>query len=77
MFSFLEVGKGHLPNVGPEDAYAFDDSEENRRVELGCPWEANSHERTAFAEIVDGLLICGALQPILSVTVLVGNIRRY
>jgi hypothetical protein len=49
----------NLPDVGTDDANALEDGEEDGSFESGSPGQANSHERSARAEVVNGLCVTG------------------
>ena len=49
----------NLPNVGTVDVDALDDGLEDTSTELGVSWEADDHEGSSRAEVVDGLLVSG------------------
>ena len=57
----LEVSKRkrNLPDVGTDDANALENCEEDGSFERGSSRQANGHERSTRAEVVNGLGITG------------------
>ena len=57
----LEVSgrKRSLPDVGTDDANALEDGEEDGSFECGSSGQADGHERSAGAEVVNGLGVTG------------------
>jgi len=51
----------HAPNIRSNDVDAFDNRPEDGCTNLGFAREADDEERAAGAEIVNCLLVCGAL----------------
>lgn len=51
--------RGNLPDVGATDVDGLDDSEEDVGSEFAVSWQADHHEGSSRAEVVNGLLVGG------------------
>jgi hypothetical protein len=50
----------HLPDIRTDDVDALRDGEEDVAVQGRTSRETDDHEVTTWAEVVDGLFVCGA-----------------